>query len=211
VCGFIDGFNLYHAIDECRNGPDKFKYQKYKWLCLSSLLKRFIQPETEELVGVEYFTTYPTWDESKRLRHLTYVRAQEQMGVRVHLGEFKVKDIKCYATCKQMFQIHVEKETDINIATHMIEYASMYDKLILVTADSDQVPAIHLLKKMHPQKQVAVLFPIDRGSKELVKACGGLRFTMTEQHLMDCQLDNPVEIPKAGKPSLWLAKPKLWP
>ncbi len=36
VAFFIDGFNLYHAIN------DDERYKKYKWLDLNSLAKKFI-------------------------------------------------------------------------------------------------------------------------------------------------------------------------
>jgi hypothetical protein len=60
VMAFIDGFNLYHALDKFDGGVDEAderRYRKYKWLCLTSLIKRFVAPQTETLVGVEYFTT----------------------------------------------------------------------------------------------------------------------------------------------------------
>ena len=39
VIAFIDGFNLYHALEEFKHGvdeADKGRYRKYKWLCLTS-------------------------------------------------------------------------------------------------------------------------------------------------------------------------------
>jgi len=74
VYGFVDGFNLYHALQKFQPAvpvADPNRYQKYKWLCLTSLLKRFIGTQTDDLVGVEYFTAYPNWpnSEAKKLRH----------------------------------------------------------------------------------------------------------------------------------------------
>ena len=69
VIALIDGFNLYHSLERFDGGKDdadRARYQKYKWLCLTSLVKRFVGPKTEELVSVEYFTTLPTWDNAKK-------------------------------------------------------------------------------------------------------------------------------------------------
>jgi uncharacterized LabA/DUF88 family protein len=213
VMAFIDGFNLYHALEKYTRGvdeADKLRFQKYKWLCLTSLIKVFIREKEEELSSVRYFTTWPTWNEDKRLRHLTYVNAQIQRGVVVVFGDFKRKTIECRADCYKEFSIYEEKQTDVNLATKMISLAGMYDKLILVTADSDQLPALKLIKQVHPEKQLAVLPPIGRNSKELSSVCSQT-FTMTEAHLLACQLPNPVPIMKNGVETGKLEKPPSWP
>jgi len=214
VYAIIDGFNLFHAIDKFESGvdaADKARYQKYKWLCLRSLISEYVRPEIEDLVAVHYFTAYPNWNDAKRLRHQTYVSALRARGVEYTLGEFKSKTIECRAICKGEFQKPEEKQTDVNIATKILEVANEYDKLILVTADSDQVPAIKLLKKQHPEKKVFILAPIGRNSKELVRAAEGNRMIMTEAHLLRCQLPNPVDIFRGGKVLAQVWKPASWP
>jgi len=192
VAALIDGFNLYHALDNYDRGrdkADKARYQKYKWLCLTSLVKRFIAPNTETLALVEYFTTYPPWSPDKEQRHRLYVMAQRSMGVTVTFGEFKERIIKCKAECKKEFRRWEEKQTDVNIATRIIELAQTpgIGKIILVTADSDQVPALKLAKKLNPQKILASLVPIGRGAKEIYAVCSP-NYTMTENLLRECQL-----------------------
>jgi hypothetical protein len=204
---------LYHALQTFEKGVDeveKRRYQKYKWLCLRTLIQGFVRAETEELLAVHYFTAYPTWDGSKRLRHQTYVNALRARGVDYTLGEFKAKTIECRAVCKRTFNVNEEKQTDVNIATKMLELAGSYDRLIVLTADSDQVPAIRLVKKLHPEKEIFILPPIGRNSKELVQAAGN-RLIMTEQHLRDSQLPNPVDIIRNGKITAQLWKPASWP
>jgi uncharacterized LabA/DUF88 family protein len=215
VIAFIDGFNLYHALDTFSDGvtpQDKTRFRKYKWLCLTSLVKRFIAPKTEILERVEYFTTYPSWDVAKRLRHIKYVSAQQRMGVNVTFGAFKKKSIVCRADlgCLKPFEINEEKQTDINIAVAMLNMAQEYDRLILVTADSDQAPALRLLKKLYPEKRLAVLPPIGRRAKELSRECHQT-FKMTEQHLIDCQLPNPFPLMKDGVKTGEIKKPDSWP
>jgi len=215
VFGFVDGFNLYNALELFEPAvpvPDSDRYRKYKCLCLTSLFKRFIAPKSEALLGVELFTALPNWNntEAKRLRHQTFVSAQEQMGVRTTFGEFKTKRVTCQSACRQTFDTYVEKQTDINIAVALISLADRYDKAILLTADSDQVPTINLLKGMYPEKRFAVLPPIGRGAKDLQKVCHQ-SFKMTEEHLAACQLSNPLPIVKNGKTTGYLVKPTIWP
>jgi uncharacterized LabA/DUF88 family protein len=132
------------------------------------------------------------------------------MGVHVSFGEFKAKAITCQSTCGQTFTTYVEKQTDINIAVSLISFADRYDKAILLTADSDQVPTINLLKGLYPEKKFAILPPIGRGAKDLIKACHE-HFKMTEEHLAACQLPNPFPISKDGKTTRYLVKPPVWP
>jgi uncharacterized LabA/DUF88 family protein len=130
------------------------------------------------------------------------------MSLKVSSSE---KHVSCRATCKQEFEINVEKQTDINIATAMIDLADTYDKLLLLTADSDQVPAIKLLRKLHPNKTVAVIIPIGRGAKELKRACDGNAFKITEEHLAQCQLPNPIPIMRDGRRVSLIVRPTKWP
>jgi hypothetical protein len=88
------------------------------------------------------------------------------MGVHVTFGEFRSSMITCQI-CRQPFPKYVEKQTDINIAVALISLADRYDKAILLTADSDQVPTIKLLRSLYPEKKFAVMPPIGRGAKEL--------------------------------------------
>lgn len=212
VFSLIDGFNLYHALerfDHGIDGADQRRYKKYKWICLRTLIQRFVLPQ-EELVGVHYFTAYPNWDEAKRLRHQTYVNAIHSRGVDYTLGEFKSKLVECRATCRETFDMREEKQTDVNIAVKMLELADAYDKLILVTADSDQVPAVRLLLTLNPDKQVFILPPIGRNSKELVRAAGKHRLIMTEQDLLAAIMPNPVDIVRDGRVTAQLWKPATW-
>lgn len=47
---YVDGFNLYHAIDELRQ-------DSLKWLCLRQLAESILRPD-ENLKMVKYFSAY---------------------------------------------------------------------------------------------------------------------------------------------------------
>jgi formylmethanofuran dehydrogenase subunit E len=61
VACYIDGFNLYHAIDSLGN-------ERLKWLNLSKLASTFLRRD-EQLVRVVYFTALLTIDPQKLQRH----------------------------------------------------------------------------------------------------------------------------------------------
>ena len=50
---FVDGFNMYHALDE---DP---AFHKYKWLDLDALARCISIPPYEDIQNVRYFTAYP--------------------------------------------------------------------------------------------------------------------------------------------------------
>ena len=49
---YIDGFNLYHALDDLREPA-------LKWVNLWSLSEKLLRPD-DSLVAVKYFTAYAT-------------------------------------------------------------------------------------------------------------------------------------------------------
>jgi len=56
--------------------------------------------------------------------------------------------------CKTYYTSHEEKQTDVNIGIYLIKEAfeNSYDTAILVTNDTDLIPAIKMLKNRFPQK-----------------------------------------------------------
>ena len=64
-----------------------------------------------------------------------------------------------------------EKETDVAIAVELLEIFVMdvCDTAVLVTGDTDLVPAITTAKRLFPRKNVLLLFPYKRHNRELKK------------------------------------------
>ena len=77
---FIDGFNLYHALDA---NP---AYHKFKWLNLEKFSRCFIAPK-DNIIDVFYFTAYITWNPQKLARHQIYVKALQLVRVKPIFGE----------------------------------------------------------------------------------------------------------------------------
>lgn len=71
------------------------------------------------------------------------------------LGRYKKKSVKCLVQiCSviqkdRIFKSQEEKRTDVNIAVSMLDdtYQNLCDHLIVVSGDSDLVPAVNMVKR----------------------------------------------------------------
>ncbi len=66
VVAYVDGFNMYHAIEN--HLPEHFK-----WLDYRKLVQSLLGPD-EALKQVILFTAYPEWDSTKLARHKNYLK-----------------------------------------------------------------------------------------------------------------------------------------
>jgi uncharacterized LabA/DUF88 family protein len=168
---FVDGFNMYHAIDD-------LKQDHLKWLNLRALLERFAAQPNQKVTAIYYFSAYATWLPDAYARHREYVRALQAVGIIPIMGHFKDKDRSCH-NCKIKWTAHEEKETDVNVALYMLNeaYKNTFDHAFLVSNDSDLAPVVRMMRKEFPQKRLRLITPPGRrSSKELVSEAGGLGF-----------------------------------
>lgn len=158
VIVYIDGFNLYHAIDD-------LKKPHLKWLDVVALGQSLLRPK-EVLKEVKYFSAYATWMPDRFSRHRAYVDAIKANGASVHMAKFKEKPRTC-RSCGTTWIGHEEKETDVQIAVHMVADAfnGAADRLIAITADTDLGPAIRMIAQNVPNKEVFVAAPPKRKKK----------------------------------------------
>jgi uncharacterized LabA/DUF88 family protein len=202
---FVDGFNLYHALNYFSGAPDRNRYRKYKWLSLAKLAECFAR-KADKIVGIEYFTTLATWDPAKVARHRVFIKAQISEGVSVVYGEFKLRDKRC-RLCGRVYQAHEEKQTDVNIAVRLLQLAfqDQYDKAVIVSGDTDLLPALKAVQRVFPGKEVGVVIPIGKASEDLKKQAS-FHYKMKEQHLISSQLPDTVVLSDGSllhRPSTW--------
>ena len=159
---YIDGFNMYHGLMEHSKSRD------CRWLNLRSLAEAMLLPG-HSLASVVYFTSIPPWNPGKQRRHETYLAALKSVNVEIVQGRFQRDQMLCTGTCGQLFTYHVEKLTDVNIATRMLRdsVTGVFDWAYLVSGDADQAPTLRTLRLLDPTKQVRVIFPPRRVSAEL--------------------------------------------
>ena len=176
VVTYIDGFNLYFGIrwEAMKQGspelPDPVWYS-YLWLDLDRMCRHMLT-DRQELAVIKYFTAPIMGSKGKQQRQNAYLDAIRTLPrVQIILGRFEPEKKEC-VKCKYPNLHPQEKKTDVNIATNLIcdALADVYETAILVTADSDLVPAIQAVKKLKPSKRIVVAFPPNRYSKELQDA-----------------------------------------
>lgn len=157
VIAFIDGYNLYHAMDDAGR-------HDLKWLNLWELCESLIRNDSRaDLVGVFYFSAFATWKPEQYARHRQYVAALKSAGVKTILGNFKKKPRKCNR-CLNEWTAHEEKESDVNIAIHLLDKAhgDEYDEAIVLSADTDLTPAIQMVRHKYKSKTIIAVLPPGR-------------------------------------------------
>jgi hypothetical protein len=84
---YIDGFNLYHAVDDLAD-------HALKWVNLQAVAISLLRAG-DALAFTKYFSALSTWSAEKRARHLAFIKAQQVHGVEVRLLGFKTVEKKC--------------------------------------------------------------------------------------------------------------------
>lgn len=169
VACYIDGFNLYHAIDALGD-------HLLKWIDLRSLAQSYLGAD-DELIRTVFFTAVNTWDQAKRQRHVNYIKALEATGVDVVRSRFDRVQKHCFQQGR-FYPIREEKQTDVAIAIEILSdcYERGIQRVLLITADSDQVPLVRQVRQRFPETIVFMVAPPKRLSvaRELGNACSGV-------------------------------------
>ncbi len=183
---FIDGFNLYHAIDNL-NKPH------LKWVDLWKLSECFISKKTHKIGRVFYFTSMARWKPCSHKRQEAFLDAIHSKGVEVWYGRFQRKPLQC-DKCKYKWFTWTEKQTDVNIASFLVGRAALnkFDSAIFISQDSDFVVAIRTMG--HFKKPIKIVTPPRRKhSTELVNAASGNKGKIIIPQLENCQLETVVK------------------
>ena len=146
---YIDGFNFYHRIKSYQKKTGKC----LKWLDYQSLCKSFLRAGQE--IGVVYFFTATTnhFGHDVLDRHNKYITALSFTGVEVIRGYFKID---------QKTSKLEEKKTDCNIVAKLLEdaFCNNFETAFLLTADSDIVPAIEVIKRnLQTKSKIIIVAP----------------------------------------------------
>jgi hypothetical protein len=201
---YIDGFNLYYGA---------VRGSAFKWLNLQRFFL-LLRPH-DNIVKVHYFTALvegPTKPNQE-----IYLRALGTLPlVNVVLGKFKTKQVRCSnSACTfagdRFFTVPEEKRTDVNIAVFLLDdaYQNQCDHSIVVSGDSDLVPAISLLKVRFPKKRVTVYVPSrnpTRGAAVELRSVADRHRTLPLNLLPFSQFSNPLPDGAGGllhKPASW--------
>ena len=206
VITYIDGYNLYFGmLDEAvrrgsRAEPDA-SYYRHMWLDIQGLAESLLKPN-QDLVLVKYFTSPISNAKGKQERQNAYLDAlRTKPKVEIIFGRFQPDRKEC-DHCGHPAYHPQEKKTDVNIATNLICDAieNRYDTALLVTGDSDLVPALEAVKRLTPTKRLVVVFPPNRRSIELAGVSGGPPVQIWEPILRKNRLPDLIE--REGLPDI---------
>ena len=161
------------------------------------LFEIFIRPN-QELVAVKYFSAKPD-DIDQSLRQNAFFQAnRENPKFKLILGKYLKKSITCFC-CGNIIHTHEEKETDVRIATQIVAdaYQKNCDIAIVVSADSDMIPAIELATEA--KQKVFVYFPPHQYSSNLATMGMGkaLQMKQYESRFKQCVLPDVVHLENA--------------
>jgi uncharacterized LabA/DUF88 family protein len=190
VIAFIDGYNLYHAIDDAAR-------HDLKWLNLWELCEALVRNDPRaEIVEVLYFSAFATWKPEQYARHRQYVAALKAAGVKIILGNFKKKPRKCNR-CLNEWTAHEEKESDVNIAIYLLDKAHRdeYDEALLLTADTDLTPAIKMVRDRHRAKSIIAVLPPGRQYVASLIDAASSKIRLSFELLVRCQFTDTIITP----------------
>ncbi len=201
---YIDGFNLYYGA--LRGGP-------YKWLNLERYF-RLLRPG-DCIQKIRYFTARVVG--SHAASQDAYLSALVTLPlVEIIFGRFKAKQIECLVpSCSlpspRFFSSFEEKRTDVNIALWMLHDAqeNLCDRLVLISGDSDLVPAIAMVKDHYPTKEIIVYIP---ARSEIRGAAVELRGIADRAKILPLQILHAAQFPAeiTNDSGLVIKKPLSW-
>jgi len=160
VIVYVDGFNFYFGLKEK-------KWKRYYWLDFVSFFESLLRPH-QALVEVKYFSARPINTGKGDRQDLLFSANKINPRFKLILGKYLKKDVIC-KNCNAVIHSFEEKETDVRIATNIIAdaYNNRCDVSIIVSADSDLIPPIELLREIKPLQKIIVFFPPKRFSNDL--------------------------------------------
>ena len=201
---YVDGLNLYYGA--VRGTP-------YKWLNIERMFERLRQHD--DIQAVKYFTAEIAGD--RRGNQLAYLNALATCPrVEVIQGKFKWRNVKCQVQrCSfdgsRWFRVPEEKRTDVNIATALLDDAfdDLADRFVVVSGDSDLVPALNRMKARFPEKQLIVYVPArdaTRGAATELRGAADKSKTLPQALLRVSQFPAQLDDGRGGmieKPAEW--------
>lgn len=174
---YIDAFNFYYAVND-------LKQNHLKWIDLWRLGNILIPKKSERLVKVAFFTAYNKKKYDSLTRHQKYIKALAHLGVTCVFGHYISEPRDC-KYCNHEWTENREKETDVNLALHLIHdaRADVFQHAYLLTADSDQAATAKFLKDYFPDKKLTTVAPPGRRFSDNILRYADGKIALTIGHL----------------------------
>lgn len=77
----------------------------------------------------------------------------------------------------------------------LLQYAILdkYDRAVIISGDTDMIPAVKAVRATFPSKQIGVILPIGRSSEDLLKHAD-FHHKMREHHLASSRFPDQVQL-----------------
>jgi hypothetical protein len=189
---YVDGYNLYHAIDDLGQ-------PHLKWLDLWRLAQNFAKGHAHSVDRVVFCTAFFPGDAGKRARHEAYIAALKARGIEVVLGHAVREPMDC-AGCGRRWEQPREKETDINVALSLFRDASLgrIDVAFLVTADTDQAATLRFVGQQFPHIRRIVVTPPGREKSKHLRDLSHANMSLDRDRL-DAAVFPAIVTPPSGR------------
>ena len=167
VAFYFDGFNFYYGLKKKSNADPSWR--NFYWIDFVKFCEQFLGPD-QTLEKVKYFSAAPL-NIGKQSRQSALFKANNLLNpdkFEIVRGKYYRKTQTC-KHCSEVYQVPVEKRTDVNIAVHLLGDCLLNntDVLVVVTADSDIVPPIEFILDNFPDKKIKIYFPPQASSYDL--------------------------------------------
>lgn len=182
---YIDGFNFYHPVAK----QASYKHKPHlKWMSYWDLAALLIN-RGEEVSYVKIFTAPPTHIPPSLIRYRVVIKAWQAEGCQVIPGRFKEKFVYC-AGCKVDNPHNEEKESDVNIALHMVEDCMLgrCDVAYVLSSDGDIKPAFEMCMRHWPSIDLVTVPPPSNAPCRAIKDLGVRTATVTWPMVESCQM-----------------------
>lgn len=199
---YIDGFNLYHSIDDLGDA-------NLKWLNLWHLGQYLSAERSLELQKAVYCSAYRISSYESKSRHKIYISALESVNVESIIGHYVVVPTPECENCGFFGEKPNEKQSDINVALSVFNDArnDVFDTAFIVSADSDQAATARFMKDNFPEKSVVFVAPPLKSPPEKAAGISGTKVRkLSEQDIRKCLF--PINVMREDKPPL--RRPAAW-
>ena len=199
---YVDGYNLYHGMMDLDykipGDPSITPLRKYLWLDLNAYAVSYL-PRGFNLEKIHYFTAPIRDNPDLLIRQEIYWKAIESIpNLQIHRGKHIKKG-----------DSYTEKQTDVKMALQMYDDAINIPNLkllVLISADSDQVPTIEKIDRLNKGIEFLAIFPPCRRSDDLMKLIGQHKCHKTKyKRLQLCQFPDIISTPTytVSRPIEW--------
>jgi len=208
----IDGFNLYHSLKNASYDLG-LNAAGTKWLNIRSMCESYLpaiggNSQVEELFYYSAFATHRNFlDPGVLGRQRAYIDCLKATGLTVEMFRFKKRKMLC-PNCISSFNRREEKQTDVAIGAKLLEilFLNKCDTVMVVSGDTDVIPAVKTAQLLFPLKQVGFLLPYRRQNRELADLAPRLHFAIRKETYTRHQFSDPVALPSGRtikKPAGW--------